>query len=379
MQVAEYTIHDSHRWEELTPSEILAYSSNIGTAKIGAALGRPGLFRALRRFGFGARTEVDLPAEADGILRHYKRWYDMDAATVSFGQGMSVTSLQLASAMGAIANGGRLMKPLLVSRVTDAQGATIEEITPSVRRQVVPSHVARLVGDMLTRVTGPGGTGEAAAMDGYVVAGKTGTAQRADYARGGYAKDAWTATFVGFVPANRPRLVISVVIDEPVIDHYGGTVAGPAFRRIAADSLRHLGVAPSQGGTQLAELVKGLRAEQREIKAQAEVVEAPKEGAELVASAGKGAALAPGQVEVPRLKGLGARAALIALRAQGLEASLAGSGVVTEQVPEPGAVVARGGSVQVTLRNPSQDKDGTRDNSAVQGSTLAAVDVEAMP
>ena len=144
----------------------------------------------LRRFGFGARTELDLPAEAEGMLRHYKRWYDMDAATISFGQGMSATSVQLASAMAAIANGGRLMKPLLVSRVTDAQGNVVEELAPSVRRQVVPSHVARLVGDMLTGVTAPGGTGEAAAMEGYLVAGKTGTAQKADFARGGYAADA---------------------------------------------------------------------------------------------------------------------------------------------------------------------------------------------
>ena len=156
LQVGEFPIRDTHRWDELTPAEILAYSSNIGTAKIGAALGRPGLFRTLRRFGFGARTELDLPAEAEGMLRHYKRWYDMDAATISFGQGMSATSVQLASAMAAIANGGRLMKPMLVSRVTDAQGNVVEEVTPSVRRQVVPSNVARLVGDMLTGVTASG-------------------------------------------------------------------------------------------------------------------------------------------------------------------------------------------------------------------------------
>ena len=100
-------------------------------------------------------------------------------------------------------------------------------------------------------------------MEGYLVAGKTGTAQKADFARGGYAPDAWIATFVGFVPANRPRLVISVVIDEPVIEHYGGTIAGPVFRRVAAEALRHLGVPPAKGGARLADLVKNLRDERQ--------------------------------------------------------------------------------------------------------------------
>lgn len=353
MQVAEYTIHDSHRFKELTPAEILAHSSNIGTAKIGAALGRAGLFRSLRRFGFGARTELELPAEAEGILRHYKKWYDMDAATISFGQGMSTTSVQLASAMAAIANGGRLMKPLLVSRVTDAEGNTMEEYAPSVRRQVVPAHVARLVGDMLTAVTGEGGTGEAAAMDGYVVAGKTGTAQKADYARGGYAEDQWIATFVGFVPAQRPRLVISVVIDEPVIEHYGGTVAGPVFRRVAEASLRHLGVAPMQGGAKLSEIVKRMRADEAELaKAQAANSGATKQAEAQDDETAQAEVAEPGQVRVPDLMGKGARRALVLLREAGLSGTLSGSGAVSEQSPEAGKAVASGALVQLVLRRP---------------------------
>jgi cell division protein FtsI (penicillin-binding protein 3) len=390
LQVGEFPIRDTHHWDELTPAEILAYSSNIGTAKIGGALGRPGLFRALRRFGFGARTELDLPAEAEGMLRHYKRWYDMDAATISFGQGMSATSVQLAASMAAIANGGRLMKPMIVSRITDSRGNVVEEITPSVRRQVVPSHVTRLVGDMLTGVTAPGGTGEAAAMEGYLVAGKTGTAQKADFTRGGYAPDAWTATFVGFVPANRPRLVISVVIDEPVIEHYGGTIAGPVFRRIAAESLRHLGVPPAQGGAKLAELVKNLR-DEKEAAALAESptaaaratsaesvlakptdadAETAKRAEAQVAAEQAKIAKAQGQVSVPSLKGLGARAALIALRRAGLDASLIGSGVVAEQSPESGHFVARGSSVQVLLKELGRDTDPGKPRAA--GHTLAA-------
>jgi cell division protein FtsI (penicillin-binding protein 3) len=374
MQVAEYTIHDSHRFQELTPAEILAHSSNIGTAKIGAALGRAGLFRALRRFGFGARTELELPAEAEGILRHYKRWYEMDAATVSFGQGMSVTSVQLAAAMGAIANGGRLMKPYLVARVTDNEGNTVEEFAPTVRRQVVPGHVARLVGDMLTAVTAEGGTGEAAALDGYLVAGKTGTAQKADYTHGGYAEGQWVATFVGFVPAERPRLTISVVIDEPVIDHYGGTVAGPVFRRVAEAALRHLGVAPAHGGAKLSEIVKQQRA--AGVLANAAVGEA--------ASKRPAASAQPvqvGQVRVPDLMGKGARAALVLLKNAGLSGTLSGSGAVSEQAPEAGVSVASGALVQLVLRRPApgerREEHSRPTPTESDGSKLAAV--EAVP
>lgn len=375
MQVAEYTIHDSHRFTELTPAEILAYSSNIGTAKIGAALGRAGLFRVLRRFGFGARTEIDLPAEAEGILRHYKRWYEMDAATISFGQGMSATSVQLAAAMAAIANGGRLMKPLIVSRVTDADGNLIEEFAPTVRRQVVPSNVARLVGDMLTGVTAPGGTGTAAALDGYLVAGKTGTAQKADYAHGGYAAGKWVATFVGFVPADRPRLVISVAIDEPVIDHYGGVVAGPVFRRIALESLRHLGVPPSHGGGRLADIVK-----QKEARDEAEALASAEGAASRAAEAdeprdGKHEqeALAEGEVRVPDLRGMGARAAVVALHKQGFVPALSGSGTVIEQTPAPGSHAPKGAAVTLVLRRKSVDEPSRY---KLDNPTLASVATE---
>ncbi len=376
MQVAEYTIHDSHHYETLTPAEILAYSSNIGTAKIGAAMGRAGLFRALRRFGFGARTEVELPAEAEGILRHYKRWYDMDAATISFGQGMSVTSLQLATAMAALANGGRLMKPILVSRVSDAAGSTTEEFPPSVRRQVLPGHVARLTSDMLTAVTAKGGTGEGASMQGYVVAGKTGTAQKADYAHGGYAEGQWMATFVGFVPANRPRIVISVAIDEPVIEHYGGSVAGPIFRRVAEQTLRHLGVPPAQGGAKLAEIVKSFQeAKSKEVAGVPAVVE---EGGIALHpdAAGKAEVLAPDQVRVPSLKGLGMRTALVTLRKSELVAEVAGSGAVVDQTPREGAVVPRGTTVELVFKRPeSHIKDTALPPApSLPDETLAVID-----
>lgn len=347
MQVDEYVIHDTTPHEQLTPAQILAYSSNIGTAKIGGTLGREGLYRAFRAFGFGETTGLPLPGEVSGSLRHFRRWYEMDAATISFGQGVSVTSVQLASAMGALANGGVLVKPTLVRRITSARGEVLEEHRPEARRRVVSERTARLVSDMLTAVTGPGGTATEAAIDGYLVAGKTGTAQKADYVGGGYARDRWVASFVGYVPADRPRLVISVVIDEPVIAHYGGVVAGPVFRRVGEQALRHLGVPASTGGEALAEHAR----EQARRRRVARRIEREQGRARVEATpAITPAATTEGEAAVPSLLGKSARAALVALSELGLLATFEGNGIVTEQLPSPGSVMPRGESVHLVLR-----------------------------
>jgi len=344
MAVAEYTIHDDKPFDVLTPAQILAFSSNIGAAKIGGTLGREGLYRGLRRFGFGRRTQVGLPGETGGILRDYRRWYEMDAATIAFGQGMSVNALQLATAMGALANGGQLMRPTLVRRLIDGNGETLREFRPRVRRQVVPRATARLVADMLTGVTGPGGTAEEAALDGYLVAGKTGTAQKADYAHGGYDADAWVASFVGFVPAENPRLVISVVIDEPAIAHYGGKVAGPIFRRIAQATLRHLGVPPRGVASRSR---RPRRAPANAATATPEATTAP-----TLAVAAELPPPAPGEVRVPELRDLPARAALVQLRGSHLTGRFEGTGRVVHQDPAAGDVVPEGTRVDLSLAMP---------------------------
>ncbi|MFW5875211.1 MAG: penicillin-binding protein [Myxococcota bacterium] len=356
MEVAEYTIHDSKPYDELTPAQVLAYSSNVGAARIGATLGRRGLYRAMRRFGFGEAVDVGLPGETAGILRHYKKWYEMDAATISFGQGMSVTTLQLASAMSALANGGRLMEPYLVKRVRDGRGELLDETLPRVRRQVVPRSVSRLTADMMTAVTGPDGTGAEAALDGYLVAGKTGTAQKADYVTGGYARDKWLASFAGFVPAQDPRLAIAVVVDEPAIAHYGGTVAGPVFRRIAQASLRHLGVPASDGGDMLGRHAR----EQRE----ANRADDDRDGATTEQDGADGSdpaeprpavterVVGEGETVVPDVLGSTARAAVTDLHGANLAARIVGSGVVVSQDPAAGDVVPVGERIQVVLASP---------------------------
>ncbi len=347
MQVDEYTIHDTTPHDRLTPAQILAYSSNIGAARIGGTLGRRGLYRAFRRFGFGESTGLPLPGEAAGILRHFQRWYEMDAATIAFGQGMSVTSVQLATAMSVLANGGKLVEPTLVRRVTDGSGHVTDEASPRVRRRVVPERVARLVADMLTAVTGPGGTAEEAAIDGYLVAGKTGTAQKADYLGGGYSEDRWLASFVGFVPADEPRLVISVVIDEPVIAHYGGVVAGPVFRRVGEAALRHLGVPATDGGEALAR--QRHEYERRRRVARRLERQRRRAGRSSDSETRPQPQPAEGEALVPELRGKTARAALLALHERGLRVTMEGSGLVRAQLPAPGSILPRGERVRLEL------------------------------
>lgn len=366
MEVAEYTIHDSHPYDELTPAQVLALSSNIGTAKIGNTMGRAGLFRTFRRFGFGSATGLPLPGETEGSLRHYRRWYELDAATIAFGQGMSVTTVQLAVAMGALANDGRLMRPILVRRISDAHGETVDETLPLVRRQVVPRATSRLVADMMTAVTEPGGTGEEAAIDGYLVAGKTGTAQKADYIGGGYFEDRWLASFVGFVPAERPRLVIAVVVDEPVIAHYGGEVAAPVFRRVGEAALRHLGVPAGDGGEALAAEARAQR-ERRAARERAEAEAAPERPQPVVTRTP-----ARGETTVPDLYGRPARAVLARLGEASLVPRVSGTGVVVSMVPPPGEVVPRGTEVRVVLE-PPRHEDRTSQEAAADAAQLAAV------
>ena len=359
MQVDDEVIHDTHHHDMLTPSQCLTYSSNICLAKIGGLLGRRGLYRALRGFGFGESTGITLPGETRGLLRHFSDWYSMDAATIAFGQGYSATSIQLASAMTVIANGGELVRPHLIRRVNDASGDTTRENAPRMRRRVVPTRVARLVGEMLTAVTGPDGTATEAAIDGYLSAGKTGTAQKADYVGGGYSADQWVASFVGFVPADRPRLVISVVIDEPIVAHTGGQVAAPVFRRVGEGALRHLGVPAATGGEALEvfrreqtrrrrQLVRWEREQQRATRRARR--EARRNGEE-VAEVEEPPMPEPGEGEtrVPDLSGQTARGALTRLAEAGLRGRLLGSGVVQTQLPAAGAILPRGERVRVDL------------------------------
>ncbi len=238
-------IHDTHKYGTLRVPEILKYSSNIGAAKIGSRLGPERLFENLKKFGFGEKSGIDLPGEVVGYLRDRSRWYGIDLATISFGQGISVSSVQLIAAISAVANGGLLMKPYIVEKISDDSGTTVRQFSPQIRRRVISSGTSRIMAKMMEGITTEGGTGLNAAVDGYRVAGKTGTAQKVDPLTKCYSASKRTASFIGFVPAEQPRLAILVVIDEPKTSSYGGVVAAPAFREIALQSLCYLKVPPT--------------------------------------------------------------------------------------------------------------------------------------
>ncbi len=345
-QIGNVVIHDTHLNDYLTPTQILAKSSNIGALKIGLRLGEAGLYAALRRFGFGEQSGLPLPGEASGVLRPKGRpWFDVETANASFGQGISVTAVQLAAAMSALANGGRLLEPILVKRVTTSTGNVVREGTTHVRREAAPTHVTKLMAEMLTAVTEDGGTGVEASIPGFRVAGKTATAQKVDPATGKYSADKFTASFVGFVPAERPRLVIAVVLDEPMIGHYGGDLAGPVFRRVAESSLRYLGVTPNDNAKALAVTRAGDPADKVLAAYRAQ-------GASPSASATAQAQVVDG-IPVPDASGMGARDAVRAVLGAGLVPHVEGSGRTVRQVPMAGTIVPKGSAVTLSFEQSS--------------------------
>jgi len=232
MKVADYVIHDDHREGWLDMAGLIAKSSNIGAAKLALDIGAEQLRHVLTDVGFGQRTQLGLSGESPGIIPPPGRWGPVETANIAFGQGIAVTPLQLATAFCVLANQGQTIRPgILLNRESRQE------------RQVIPSAVAAQVLKMLEYATSEDGTGGKAVPAGYTVAGKTGTAQKPD-AHGRYGKKKFMAVFAGMAPANNPRLVIAVVVDEPQKSIYGGQVAAPVFRKIAENVLPYLGVLP---------------------------------------------------------------------------------------------------------------------------------------
>jgi cell division protein FtsI (penicillin-binding protein 3) len=249
-RVGGHTIHDTHENGWLSLQQIIKHSSNIGAAKVLERIGPESLYATLRGFGFGEKTGIDCPGESAGSLTPYQRWQGVDGATISFGQGISVSAIQLTAAVNAIANGGTLMRPYVVRKVVDAAGSEVKRFEPEAVRRVVSAETAGTVARIMETVTTEGGTGETVALAGYKVAGKTGTAQKTDES-GTYARGLYVSSFAGFVPADRPRATIVVIVDEPKTEHYGGLVAGPAFRKIAEGLLQYLNVPPESAPANL--------------------------------------------------------------------------------------------------------------------------------
>jgi cell division protein FtsI (penicillin-binding protein 3) len=243
-RIGRSVIHDTHPYDYLTPSQIVKVSSNIGAAKIAQNVGPKAMHYYLNAFGFGTKTGINCSAESSGVLLPLNRWTNIDAVAMSFGQGMSVTALQLVSAVSAIANGGKLMKPLLVKKILSNSGEIIQDNKPCVIRQVISAKTAGIIKEMMSTVVEEDGTGTKAAIPGYRVCGKTSTAQKADKETKRYSHSKFTAAFAGFAPFDNPALAILVVVDEPRQNHYGGIVAAPAFKDIMARSFNYLNIPP---------------------------------------------------------------------------------------------------------------------------------------
>jgi cell division protein FtsI (penicillin-binding protein 3) len=330
IQIGNVEIHEhgGNRYGQMTFEEVMLHSSNVGTIRVGQALGDNRFYRYIRKFGFGERTGIPLPGETSGLLRRTQRWSEISSASISIGQEVGVTPLQIVTAFATIANGGVRVAPRIVDRVVNSSGKVVyrpQEMPPI---RVISEKTAAVLNEILKAVVARG-TGENASLTEHIVAGKTGTAQKA--MRGGYAPDRFIASFGGYVPADRPRLAILVVLDEPKGAEYGGTVAAPVFKEIAEPVLRYLGVPPSIPSRSLRVKPPALAA----------FSQRPDSGARVGG-------------RVPDMRGLDVRAAVANATAAGFRVRAIGSGVVQSQLPQPGDVLPQNAMVTLRLNEVAQ-------------------------
>jgi len=304
-RVGPSIIKDVHPYGILTVSEILEKSSNICATKIGETLGRDKYYGHLSNFGFGKKTGIDLPGESNAKLAKSEHWGPVELATISFGQGIAVTSLQIASALSAIANRGFLMEPYIVKEIYSADGYIIKEIKPELTRKVLSFDTAEDISAMMERVV-ESGTGKRAAISGYRVAGKTGTAQVPNPVTGGYYKNRFISSFIGFAPADDPKVTLVVAVENPKNGFYGGTVAAPIFKGIMEKVLLYLGIPP------IKEFV--------------------------------------GTKVMPDLRGMSAREILRWSESEGVEVRIKGSGFADSHVPKPGESIKEGMVCMIELK-----------------------------
>jgi cell division protein FtsI (penicillin-binding protein 3) len=377
-KISGVSLHDAHAHGTIPFEEVIAYSSNIGTALAAVLVGEEDIYRYARRFGFGLRTGIDLPGEIPGVLRPVESWSGRSLITVAIGQEVSVSAIELVMAFSALANDGVLMRPFVTRAVLDADGQVVSRTEPQRVRRVVSSETARTVREFLSMGVEEG-TGRNAALAWCSVGGKTGTAQK--FVNGTFKNGLYVSSFCGFLPADDPEIVCLVVIDEPRGAYYGGTVAAPVFRNIVA------GLAAADMGL-LARFGRPLEALDEDspwsassippadslmvlIAAEKKVAVSRQAGASLGPQAvaapqadlgrAKEAPEAAGLlVEVPDLRGLTAREAYRRLSRALLETELVGSGRVVSQEPPAGTTVSRGQVCVLHLEGGPDQEDPSR-------------------
>lgn len=347
--VASRQIHDWKPYGWLSFREILQFSSNVGAIKVGQALGRERFYTYMAAFGFGSQTGVGLPGESRGQLRPPQRWSGLSLASMSIGQEVSATALQILAAFAAVANEGRLMRPHVVRAVLDDQGREVRRVEPEAVRQAISRETAAALTEILTQVVAQG-TGQKAAIEGYSVAGKTGTAQKLEPGSRVYSRRPGVLSFVGFVPAEAPRLVMLVMLDEPKTVQWGSEGAAPVFAALASQVLRHLDVPPAD--------VPSLQ-----IVRDASPPAAPAPAAAPPAAFVGLADADAGEALMPNLVGRSLRQALALLAGYDVEVSVAGRGVIVRQSPAAGTVLTPGAFCRLELVPPlGQAADGRLPN-----------------
>ncbi len=334
-KIGSNVIHDTKEHGIISVTDIIMHSSNIGGVKMGQRIGYKTFHEYLKNFGFGTQLGNDFLGQRKGYIRPVEKAKPIDQATLYFGQGMSGTPLQTTMAMAAIANGGKLMRPYVVKAIIDESGHVVEETKPHIIRQVISKETAQKVSRILETVVTEDGTASQASIAGFSVGGKTGTSQKVDPRTRRYSWSKYVATFVGFAPADNPRLVIFVAVDEPRGVHYGGLVAGPVFREVGQWSMNYLRINPV------------IRAYEED-KNNTEDDDPPK----TVTCA----TVQPCQAKegtLPDFRGLGMRAVLNKGRSLGLKVVLEGTGVAVKQTPLPGKVLKKIQIVKVHFEPPA--------------------------
>lgn len=350
MTVGKFIINDHHGYGLLTLPEIIKYSSNICSYKIAQKMGRDYFLKKVREFGFGQKTMIPIPGEQNGFLASTESVGSVQLGTIGFGQGISVTPMQLLMAYGALANDGKLMKPILVKEIQDADGKTLQKFEPEVVREVIRPEIAEQTLELLSGVVEKGGTGTKAALEGYSVAGKTGTAQKVVEGSKGYAKNKYVASFVGVAPVKNPQLVVLVSIDEPKGAYYGGQVSAPVFRSITEQTLAYLKVTPDKEKSAKSSVQVAKKPapgpEKKPKKEKEQEKPAPKSASQDTSKE------TPPEFTIPDFTGMPVREVLRRAQAENLEVKINGTGICTEQQPMPGHPGEQKSPIQLQCQPP---------------------------
>jgi cell division protein FtsI (penicillin-binding protein 3) len=328
------TIHDTHKYGWLTVPEVIKFSSNIGMIKISEKMDPDRYYDMIRAFGFGAKTGVELLGESRGLVPSRDRFSKIRRATVSFGQGIAVTPLQLAYAMASVVNGGKMMRPYLVKQITDPEGRVVYRGEPKELRRTISPRTSAQMREMLGHVVQEDGTGTQARIKGFLVGGKTGTAQKVEVGTGRYSPDKRIASFIGFLPLDDPEFLVLVVIDEPKGEVYGGVVAAPAFNQIAVKTAYYLGLTPTEPVGQDAATATAAREETK----------GPGVRVTRVATGS-----AESSLVMPDLQGLSMGRVVDLMDRYSVRVRLVGTGLARSQSPPPGGTLVPGAACTVTF------------------------------